>query len=36
MSAGGPISLNEVGSIIMTSLAPFSLSFRPIVWPQCS
>lgn len=36
LSAGGPIMQNEVGSIVLTPICPFSLSFRPLVIPRCS
>lgn len=34
LSAGGPILHNSVDGIIITSICPFSLSFRPIVLPE--
>ena len=34
LSAGGPILHNDVSGIIVTSICPFSLSFRPIVLPS--
>ena len=34
LSAGGPIVHNDVSGIIITSICPFSLSFRPIVLPS--
>ena len=34
LSAGGPIVHNDVDGIIVTSICPFSLSFRPIVLPS--
>jgi NAD kinase len=34
LSAGGPIVHNDVSGIIVTSICPFSLSFRPIVLPS--
>ncbi|KAL4493984.1 hypothetical protein ABPG72_022001 [Tetrahymena utriculariae] len=36
LSAGGPIIQNEVRSISLVPICPFSLSFRPIVLPECS
>ena len=33
LSAGGPILHNSVDAIIITSICPFSLSFRPMVLP---
>ena len=34
LSAGGPILHNNIDGIILTSICPFSLSFRPIVFPS--
>ena len=34
LSAGGPIIHNDVNGIIVTSICPFSLSFRPNVLPS--
>jgi NAD kinase len=34
LSAGGPVVLNGVNSIILVPIAPNSLSFRPICLPQ--
>jgi NAD kinase len=34
LSAGGPILHNNVDGIIITTICPFSLSFRPIVLPE--
>ncbi|KRX01373.1 ATP-NAD kinase-like domain [Pseudocohnilembus persalinus] len=36
LSAGGPIMQNEVRGIVITPICPFSLSFRPLVLPECS
>lgn len=36
LSAGGPVVLNGVNSIILVPIAPNSLSFRPICLPSDS
>ena len=36
LSAGGPIMQNGVNSILITPIAPNSLSFRPICVPSDS
>jgi NAD+ kinase len=36
MAAGGSIVQSNVPAITMTPLAPHSLSFRPLILPECS